>query len=257
MKKLGLFFLSLLTLSNCLAVMQPVQLAGDNRIMIVAYSSYNVVPVFGTPFTTTQIILSKDELIENIQNGDLAAWTVSVDKDIPYMLFIKPTVYHSNTNMTVVTNKHIYYFHLITNSDSTTKKRITYAIKFVYPEEQTTKIEKAMIHLEEQRQTELSAFANPANYNWNYSFNGDPTIVPIHVFDDGKFTYLQLQPNQPIPAVFVVDNPNGKESVVNYRQNKNYLVIQRTAPQFTLRFGASHVASIFNNNLIAKLENNN
>ena len=79
----------------------------------------------------------------------------------------------------------------------------------------------------------------------------------MHVFDDGTFTYLQLQPGQPVPAVFAVMNRNGKESVVNYRQDGRYLVIQQTAPQFTLRVGQDQVANIFNNRDIKKLNKHN
>src|SRR3990167_5615295 len=134
-KNLSILTLSFMLTTNTFATIQPLRLATDARIEVVAYSAYNVVPIYGTTFTTTQLIFNKDEFIENIQNGDLAAWTVSVDKNIAYMLFIKPTVYNSNTNMTVVTNKHIYYFHLMTVNKSNHAKP-TYAIKFVYPEEQ-------------------------------------------------------------------------------------------------------------------------
>ncbi len=171
------------------------------------------------------------------------------------MMFVKPTVYDSQTNMTVVTNKHTYYFYLTSNKQGQVDQGdATYAIHFIYPEEDKAKVEQEIIEQEQQKQAELSAFQNPADYNWDYSFSGDRRIVPIHVFDDGKFTYLQLQPNQPVPAIFSVMNPDGKESVVNYRQDKQYLVIQQVAPQFTLRVGQDEVASIFNNKTIEKLQ---
>jgi len=233
------------------ALENPLHLTSDNRIEVVAYSPFNVVPIYGTTFTTTQIIFDKNEFIETVQNGDLGAWTASIDKDLPYMLFVKPTTFNSNTNMTVVTNKHTYYFHLSSNKSPSANKKITYAIKFIYPEQKRAKAERSILLREQQKRSELSAFKDPKAYNWNYSFNGSRSIVPLHVFDDGKFTYMQLQNNQSIPAIFAVDNANGKESLVNYRRDNNFLVIQQTAPQFTLRLGDSTVASIFNNKLIA------
>lgn len=233
---------------------QPIKLSSDSRIELVAYSAYNVVPVHGTTFTTTQITFGKNEYIENVQNGDLGAWTAAISKNIPNMMFVKPTAYDSHTNMTVVTNKHTYYFVMDSNKEGEANQaHATYAIKFIYPEEQRTKVEKEIAEREQQKQAEISAFQNPANYNWNYSFHGDNSIMPIHVFDDGKFTYMQLQPNQVVPAVFAVNAPDGKESVVNYRQDDHYLVIQRVAPQFTLRVGQNQVASVFNDKLIEKL----
>ena len=84
----------------------------DHRIQVVPFEENNVVPVEASTFTTTQIVFGKSEAIENIQNGDLDAWTVSVQKGLPNMLFLKPTILGSHTNMTVVTNHHTYYFQL-------------------------------------------------------------------------------------------------------------------------------------------------
>lgn len=75
----------------------------------------------------------------------------------------------------------------------------------------------------------------------------------MHIFDDGQFTYMQLQAWQPVPAIFAVDNVAGKESVVNYRRDGQYLVVQQVVPQFTLREGKYHVTSVFNNRLIHHL----
>lgn len=248
----GIIATTLVT-SSAFATIKPIKLASDHRIEVVAYSPYNVVPINGKTFTTTQITFDKDEYIENVQNGDLGAWTVSVDKNIPYMMFVKPTAYNSNTNMTVVTNKHTYYFHLQSNKQGQdNQKNATYAIDFIYPQEKIQKVEKQIAYREQQHAAEVSAFKNPQNYNWSYSFNGDRSIMPIHIFDDGHFTYLQLRPNEPVPAIFAITSPNGNESVVNYRRDGRYIVIQRIAPQFTLRVGKSHVASIFNNKLINK-----
>lgn len=254
-KKFQIILASAIAVSaiNAFAIEKPAKLASDSRIEVVDYSSTNVVPIHGTTFTTTQITFGDDEYIENIQNGDLGAWTASVDKDLPNMLFVKPTTYNSATNMTVVTNKYTYYFYLTSNGpDQDSQKDATYAIHFEYPQEQQAKTEKAILDREQQKKAELSALQNPADYNWDYSFNGDKTIVPVHVFDDGKFTYMQMQNNQDIPAIFSVTSSNGDESVVNYRQDGRYLVIQMVAPQFTLRDGKNHVATIFDNKSIAQ-----
>ena len=238
-----------------LAKTEPLKLSSDSRIEVVAYSPYQVVPVQGTTFTTTQITFAKNEFIENVQNGDLGAWTASIDKNMPSMLFLKPTTYDSHTNMTVVTNKHTYYFSLASNKKGdTSNNEATFALHFIYPAEARAKVEAQIIRREHQKQAEITAAKNPSDYNWDYSFHGDHRISPIHVFDDGKFTYLQLQPRQAVPAVFAVDSKNGKEALVNVRKDAKYLVIERIAPQFTLREGKDIVASIFNNRLIAKLK---
>ncbi len=77
--------------------------------------------------------------------------------------------------------------------------------------------------------------------------------MPLHVFDDGTFTYFELRKNQAVPAIFAVDDSQGKEAVVNSRREGNYMVVQRLAPQFTLRNGGT-VASVFNSNEILRIK---
>jgi type IV secretory pathway VirB9-like protein len=51
-----------------------------------------------------------------------------------------------------------------------------------------------------------------------------------------------------------VDNSSGKEAVVNYRREGDYLIVQQLSPQFTLRADRYHVASVFNNKRIQQLK---
>lgn len=248
------FFVTIFFIQTTLALENTRPLATDSRIKVVPYEVDNVVPVEATTFTTTQIVFGREEVIENIQNGDLDAWTVSVQKGLPNMLFLKPTIIGSDTNMTIVTNRHTYYFHLLSHKKTNAPlPDTTYAIHFTYPEETRAHLLATLRYNEQQRQAILNAHKNPENYHWNYSFNGTRSIMPLHIFDDGRFTYLQLQAGQSIPAIFAVDNASGKESVVNYRREGQYLIVQQIAPQFTLRAGKYHVASVFNNTLIQRL----
>jgi type IV secretion system protein VirB9 len=251
--RMKLIILGLFVALHSYADTTPLKLSSDSRIEVVAYSPFNVVPIEGTVLTATQITFGRDEFIETVQCGDLGAWTASVNKDLPYMLFVKPTVYGSQTNMTVITNKHTYYFELQSGLEKNSSQiQATYALHFIYPLPPQANIEKQTRFEGQQQSAELSAFKHPSSYNWDYSFHGDKAIVPLHVFDDGKFTYMQLQPGQPVPAVFAVMAPNANESVVNVRKQGNVLVVQQVAPEFTLRAGTNQVANIFNHNLIAK-----
>jgi type IV secretion system protein VirB9 len=262
---LAIFIIILTSITNSTyAKVNPLRLNTDNRIAVVAFNKNQVVPVYGSAFITTQIVFGDDEIIQNIQNGDLGAWSVSLSKSLSNMLFLKPTVDNSNTNLTVVTNHHSYYFNLIAepkksnnsnNSDYLNKNKITYSLKFIYPEEQKRKLEQSLLDTQAQQKALLSAFSQPENYNWGYSFHGDKSILPMHVFDDGKFTYFQLKPNQVIPAVFMVDNSKGMEALVNIQTKKDYLIAHRVSPQWVLRSGSNHVAVIFNDKKISQIKN--
>lgn len=259
--------LSSLALGFCLASVAmaeitPKSMLADQRVKQVEYQKNNVVTIRGQAFISTQIMFGEDESILDVQGGDEAGWTVHIDKSLPYILNIKPTLFNSNTNLAVVTSdskneKRIYRFHLLMgNQVEAESEKPTYAVEFVYPDKEQAKLEATLNYLKHQKETILNASKQPDDYHWSYSFNGDKSIMPVHVFDDGQFTYLQLRPGQTVPAVFAVDNAAGQESVVNTRTEGDYLVIQQLAPQFTLRQGAFHVASIFNNEAIKKIREN-
>lgn len=254
---IALSMVSIVGLST--AAVTPVQESTDGRIRVVAYQPDNIINIQGSTFVNTQVVFGSDESIVSVQSGDTAAWIAKVDNGLPNILDLKPTIVGSNTNMTIVTTddageKRLYYFH-VTSIPGTPDNhtQATYALRFVYPDKERQQLQNK----QQQNNAILNAAQNPAAYNWDYSFSGDKTIVPLHVYDDGKFTYLELRPGQTIPAVFAVAKENGKESVVNYRRNGQFIVIQQLSPQFTLRNGADSVASIFNNTDITKLINNN
>jgi len=242
----------LMTNKPCLAQAKPRSLSLDNRIKQVVFQENNVVPVTATTFNTTQLVFGKNEAILAVENGDLDAWTVDIQSAIPNMLFLKPTVVDSNTNMTVITNKHTYYFQL--NSVDITKKKpkLTYAIHFSYPAELKKALAKKIEKVRRQRKALLNQPRRPKDYHWDYSFHGDKAILPLSVYDDGRFTYFELRPNQIVPAIFSVDDKKGNEAVVNTQIEGDTIIVKRIAPQFTLRNGPYHVASIFNEPLIKK-----
>lgn len=226
----------------------------DRRILRVNYQDNNVVPFRGKTFTTTQVVLGKEEYVIDVEGGDTAGWMVTRHAQLPNIVFIKPTLLGSDSNITIVSNKHSYYFHVTSNKSlNETPEEQTYAIKFIYPEE---------IQLEAKARAQAAARAqkevinpqkNPELYNWNYRFSGSTQLAPVHVFDDGTFTYFELAKNQAVPAIFAVEDRQGKESTVNIRRQGNYLVVQRIAPQFTLRNGGI-VTSVFNTNEIERIK---
>lgn len=241
MKKLSLGLI-LLGLSPLLVAQNnPTAYPTDIRIKKVRYEENNVVPIKGMTFTTTQIQFGERERIVDIEGGDSTAWMVTYHPELSNMLFIKPTTLNSKTNLTVITNQHAYYFHLISNKTlEMPLLQQTYALKFVYPPTPVNNHSTTPV---------------PRVLNTAYRFSGSPQLVPLHVFDDGQFTYFELSAKSTAPAIFAVDNKHGKESTVNTRRQGNYIVVQRLAPQFTLRQGGL-VTSVFNTEEINRIRNN-
>lgn len=238
MKTLLIAMACLIPLTSIQAQNNPKPLTQDARIKEVVYRENDVVPVHGIPFTTTQIQFADKEEILDIEGGDTTAWMVTYHPELSNIVFVKPTQFDSNTNMTVVTNKHAYYFHLLSNKNlDRNPKQQTYALKFTYSE---VKPKPVAAQHNIPKATPQPKVANAA-----YRFSGSPQLVPRHVFDDGRFTYFELTNNGAVPAIFAIDDASGKESTVNTRREGKYIVVQRLAPQFTLRQGRL-TTSVFN-----------
>jgi type IV secretion system protein VirB9 len=252
----SLALLTLLT-GEATARNNPTAHPNDARIKRVVYQENNVIPLHGMAFTTTQVLFGKNEVVLDVEGGDTAAWMVTQHAHLPNMVFIKPTVLGSNSIMTIITNKHQYYFHVMGDAElSKDVSRQTYAITFSYPDEEAAqKKAAAASKTPKAPKKSVNPVTNPEAYNWNYRFSGSAQLTPVHVFDDGTFTWFELAKNQAVPAVFAVDDSQGKESLVNTRREGNYLVVQRTAPQFTLRSGGI-VTSVFNINEIQRIKQN-
>jgi type IV secretion system protein VirB9 len=234
----------------------PQSVVSSKSIKYVSYKKDAVVPINGAPFTVTVLQLEKGEAIESVEDGDSLAWIVKPVENEPNMLRLKPTVDHSfsDTNLVVTTDKDRTYFfrlHILGAEDHIAP---TYAVIFRYPQEELA----LRNYKKQQNAANLSGAEDPSAFNWDYTFNlqdGAERIMPTHVYDDGKFTYLQFDDldKNPVPAIFAVDGTDGKESVVNFRRKGNIITILRVAPQFTLRQG-DMVASIFNKPMIKKLK---
>lgn len=237
---LGLLTLPLISLAE----QNPKAYPGDARIKHVLFEANNVVRLQAKTFITTQILFAKDEKVIAVEGGDTSGWIVTYHETLPNMIFVKPTQLNSHTNMTIVTNQRHYYFQISSNQ-SLKKSSVgsSYAIKFDYPQPQK--------HLLPKQSKPKQPQAKPVNAD--YRFSGNAQLIPAHVHDDGRFTYFELSENQPVPAIFAVNDKDGKEAIVNLRREGNTLIVQRLAPQFTLRKG-SLVASVFNTQEINRIK---
>lgn len=209
----------------------------DPRVTSVVYQPNNVVKISATYGISTMIIFDEDEKFETISLGDTDSWQVApVEKG--NILFVKPTAKNVVTNMNVVTTKRIYFLELHDYAPDAGKK--VFGVRFVYPEKD--------VNASIRKEAEFRA-SNPnisaidkANVNLDYSFTGDTRLKPAMVFDDGKKTFFKFTGRA--PAIFAV-NSDFSETLRNFRKENDYLVLDGTATQYTLRDGDQWVC-IFN-----------
>jgi len=200
----------------------------DDRVKVLVYSPNQVYKLIAYYGYQIDIQIADTEEIKTIAAGDSIGWQIV---GAAQHIFIKPMADGARTNLSLVTNKRTYIFDLVSRSPSR-HEDITYLIRFRYPE------------------TEAFASLVPSasdkdgpNFNLNYKIAGAKDIQPQHVFDDGQFTYFEFDHTRPLPAIFVVGS-DGKESLINYRMEGVYVVVERLGDFFTMRSGKETATAI-------------
>ena len=231
------FITALAIPSYSIALQESIPLSTDNRIRIVPYNPNEVYKFMGHFGYQSSIEFGDDEDIKTVSIGDSVAWQVVPTGS---RLFIKPIEQDPETNMTVVTSKHVYHFELhgklandIDDSD------MIFVFRFSYPgDTDVSFIDKNKVNTPE-------IALHPEKYNQRYTISGSDAIAPIRIFDDGEFTYFQFKDiNADLPAFFKVDS-EGKEAIINFRTVGDYIVVERVAGMFTLRHGKD-IVCVFN-----------
>jgi type IV secretion system protein VirB9 len=229
-----LFLLALLALAShgALAAKSPRPTAADQRIRQVVYNSSEVYEVTGSYRFTTTIEFEKGETVQYLTLGDTIAWQAH---PMGHRVHLKPVEPKAVTNLTVVTDRRTYYFRL-TAVMPKDKLDATFLLRFTYPPEGDLAVNPGAIRKAGDSAAKHDLATRVKVRNCNYSVSGSRSIKLVRACDDGLFTYLEFADNAALPAFFAVDS-GGNESVVNYRIEGKYAVIERVGSLFTLRDG--------------------
>ena len=80
--------------------------------------------------------------------------------------------------------------------------------------------------------------------NMKYTVQGDSSLQPSEISDNGEFTVLRYPGHADIPSIFAVD-VDGTETIVPYDVREDFVVIHAVYRQIRLRRGTS-VLCIYN-----------
>lgn len=240
---LCLFLVLVFTKVNAVKEAKP--LAIDKRLGIMVYNPYDVHKFVGYYGYQSSIIFSEDEVIETMSMGDSTPWQMVPNGN---RLFLKPIDQDATTNLTIISNKRVYYFELhAQEAKDINQEGLMFAVKFLYPDEHDN--QSSAITAGAMEAPDLS---NKSLYNFEYTISGPSSISPIKIFDDGKFTYFEFSnKSAELPAIFYV-NPNGTEGLINFRMVGDYLVVESVRARFSIRHDKD-VVCVFNEKLISKL----
>lgn len=244
MKKIFLFCLVFFSLAQGLkAAQMPRYLGTEKKFRSYIYNPNDVYRYLGHYTYQGFIEFQEDETVSTISMGDPTLWLF---EHLGNRLFLKPVGEdNSETNMTVITNKHVYHFELMAKeARGISDKDLIFVVKFVYPDEK----DKNIVEFAKSAASDEPDLRDLSIYNFNYQYTGEASIAPLRIFDNGEFTYFQFtKKNAEIPAIFTVDAA-GFESLINFRSAGSYIIAERVAPQFTLRSG-SDIVCVYNTNL--------
>jgi type IV secretion system protein VirB9 len=208
--------------------------ATDGRIRTLAYNPDQIVRILGKTGIQSTIEFAPDERIENVAVGDSSAWQITPNRRAS-LLFVKPLVARSRTNMTVVTDRRTYMFDLVAEGKSVAA---VYALKFSYPHEKVAEepqsVVKQVVAAAQAEAPSATMTADKLHFDWKSKGTGK--LLPERIFDDGRSLYLVWGKDTPLPAI-LTESEDRKEGPVNYRMSGEYIVINPIPANLVLRYG--------------------
>jgi type IV secretion system protein VirB9 len=220
--------------------------AGAQVVQQYEYQPDHIYPVRTGLGITTQIELSPNEQILDYSTGFSSGWELTRRDNVFYL---KPRNVDVDTNMMVRTATHSYIFELKVVAtdwkalDQAKREGVQYKITFAYPADTSFSSEKKKVAEAPPLDTRLLP---GRSYNFDYDYatrsKSAPWLVPAHVYDDGRFTYIRMSdlkrfPTGNFPAVFMRETEHGEDSLVNTTVEGNTIVVHGTYPYLVIRHG--------------------
>lgn len=204
------------------------------------YRPNTVFTVFVKQGMVTTIQIPPDEPIEQFAASDTAAVDLSVNAEANVGML--RLVNNVTVAATLVTKKHIFYLKL------TPGERWHQGVSFSFDE-------KGEYSAFGYRNPSVSPSVSPdatgipsldngltGHPNFNYLIEGDASIRPVSVWDNGRWTWIQFPAGvQSLPAVFFM-GADGAE-IVNYtvQPGGKQILVNRLLSKFQLRLGSQQV----------------
>jgi type IV secretion system protein VirB9 len=273
MSRLRTFLFSSALLAATLPVLAradqvPMSGSYDSRMRYVAYNPGQVVHLSTIVGATLVVSFGATETVDAVAETD-TIHLAAVPKG--NYLFLKPSAALPLQPVIVLTqcqdgSLRRYVFEIETVPDINAANGadgVFFSVQFVYPADeaaaaaarvaaeavQTAKLnEIALANAQQTAAASILAnqrtnpFVGPRNYK--YVAQGDKSLTPITIWDNGYSTVVQFPGNERIPSIFVID-PDGKEATASYSVNGSTVQVGQTAREFRLRDGDT-VLNIYN-----------
>ncbi|MBS0393035.1 MAG: TrbG/VirB9 family P-type conjugative transfer protein [Proteobacteria bacterium] len=204
--------------------------ATDPRLRELEYAASVVTPLTAFVGYHVHLEFAPDEHFVSLGAGDTSALDVGAEGN---HLLLKPRQATAGTNLTIITNRRVYFLDYRALARAPRPDEAVYSIVFRYGAGSD-----APPAADEGRDLSRRLDRPPAEENRDYWFCGNPALKPSAAADDGLQLRLTFKPQAELPAIFVAE-PDGSESLVNFHVENDTIVIHRLASRFVLRRGGA------------------
>jgi type IV secretion system protein VirB9 len=222
----------------------PVAGREDTRMRTIAYNPAQVVRLSTAAGAAMVVSFSPDEKVTAVAVTDSKDLIVSPRDNF---LFLKSKIALPQQPVIVLTSGpsgvRRYVFDIKTLESTRLapgNPDVYYSVQFTYPEDERAKRQQIALDLEAARAHHLmdAATENPLSgtQNWRYVADGDRSLLPLEVVDNGFSTAFRFPGNTRVPAIFRID-PDGQEAAVNYSIKGDYVIVGTVAAGWRLRDG--------------------
>ena len=220
----ALGLLILMTALPALAETAPKPGSHDARVTYATYQEGQVYRINTRLRNVTLVELGEGEKIQSIAIGDLESF--KIDKlERANLFIIKPVVAGATTNLTVETQRNIYFLQVTEGG----RGEPNYSVKFTVPG--STRAVTAG--------SEIPA-SLPMTYKIMKKGRALPGFAPVSISDDGRKTTFIIPPGAPMPTIFRAD-AKGQEYSVNSSVRGTTITVSTRSERWVLRYGEEYV----------------
>ena len=227
--------------ANRAATLEPATGAYLNSMQVYPFSEALIYHVFTAPERVTDIVLQPGETLGAVAAGDTVRWVIGDttsgggDTKRTHVL-VKPFTAGLSTNLVITTDKRTYHLAL-----TSTDRAAMSALSWTYPQDQLIALKAAAERARAEQPVAVGLQVEQLHFN--YAISGDqPAWRPLRAFDDGRQTFIEFPANLGVgeaPPLFLVDS-KGTASLVNYRVQGRFYVVDRIFNAAELRLGLKH-----------------
>ena len=196
----------------------------DARVTYATYQEGQVYRINTRLRNVTLVELGIGEQIQSIAIGDLESF--KIDKlERANLFIIKPVVAGATTNLTVETQRNIYFLQVTEGGRGTPN----YSVKFTVPGSTRAATPGS----------EIPA-SLPMSYKIMKKGRALPDFAPVSISDDGRKTAFVIPPGAPMPTIFRAD-AKGQEYSVNAAVRGTTITVSTRSERWVLRYGEDFV----------------